>query len=610
MTIDTSVARGVTGAATALAAGGYVVAQPINRTMDYDTSLRHATNTMYAGKTLPEKQAGMVEINKSVMDAAYIGGTTRESALATMNTMVASGAMSDESIKHLLPFVMKTATAANANPEDIANVVTKALQTGFKEQDIPALLDRAKQSGDDGGFELNNMARWLPQQFAAMKNAGMAPTLDNFSSIANANQMAFMTAGSADEAGNNLVNLLAKITSEDTMTKAKKIKINGEEGFDFTKSMNNRQAAGMNSLDAMVDIARVIVSKDERSRALMEKVNAAGNDEAKLALLESQKALVDGTAIGQLVSDRQALMALLALINNAKEGQRLQEGQAAADGAVQGSYDFVAQGAGFKTEQAKLAKSEVEYDAFEKLTSSTGDFMSAAADWMRSNSKESQALMLAGYGGGAIGVMSGAWSLLGNGGSLLTGLRGLFGMGAATTGTITGTAATAASGTTAAATGTTAAAGSTTLGAVAAPLAIAATPLALMAGASYAASRRDKYDQMSRPFVDLSKRLSEALPDFSHLKSSQERYLKMREELGGNNAPAAISQNVLDAATYQAGVHENTAVIGTRLDQINSTLAAQQQIIQVNSTLTVDGRAVAEQVSRHQVAMFGRGAAQ
>ena len=147
-----TIGRGVAGVAAGAAAGAYVLAQPVNRTMDFDTSLRHAANTMYAGKSMAEKRAGMAEIKKSVMDAAYVGGTTRDAALEAMNTMVASGAMSDEAVKKLLPTVMKTATAANTEGNDIANIVTKALQAGFKEADIPSLLDRALHGGAAGGF--------------------------------------------------------------------------------------------------------------------------------------------------------------------------------------------------------------------------------------------------------------------------------------------------------------------------------------------------------------------------------------------------------------------------------------------------------------------------
>ena len=146
------------------AAGAYVLAQPVKRTMDFDTALRHAANTMCAGKSMNEKRAGMEEIKKSVMDAAYVGGTTPEAALEAMNTMVASGAMSGEAVKKLLPTVMKTAAAANAEGNDIANIITKALQAGFKEAD----------SARDGGVRIKTMPlpanKWdlipLPQSVA------------------------------------------------------------------------------------------------------------------------------------------------------------------------------------------------------------------------------------------------------------------------------------------------------------------------------------------------------------------------------------------------------------------------------------------------------------
>ena len=302
---------------------------------------------------------------------------------------------------------------------------------------IPSLLDRALQSGADGGFELKNMSRWLPQQLAAMKTAGMGATLDNFSSLLNANQLSFMTAGSPDEAGNNLVNLLAKINSQDIVNKADKITLDGKEGFDFTDKMNERQAAGMNSLDALVDIVAEITAKDEKSAALMKQINAAQGDEAKLALLENQKALVDGTAIGQLVSDRQALMALLALVNNRQELTRLQAGQANAAGAVDGSYGFLAEGSGFKKAQFSLAKSEAEYGAFEKFSDRIGGWMQSAAQWMRGHPEQAQTATQVGYGATAASaaavsakaVSGGGGGFWSNWGSKLLGSKAGFGLG-------------------------------------------------------------------------------------------------------------------------------------------------------------------------------------
>lgn len=501
-----SLARGATSVAAGVMAGGYVLAQPVSRTMDYDTELRHATNTMYAGKTLAEKRAGMEEINKTVNDAAYIGGTSKEKALEAMNTMVASGSMSDAAVKNLLPTVMKTAAAAGAESNDIAGIVTKALQAGFKESDIPALLDRAMQSGMDGGFELKDMARWLPQQLAAMKAAGMGATLDNFSSLLTGNQLSYMTAGSADEAGNNMVNLLAKIPSQDIITKAKKIDINGQEGFNFIDSLNKRKDAGMNSLDALVDVVGEVISKDAKSRAFMEKMAAAQGDDAKLALLEEQKALVDGSVVGQLVSDRQAQMALYSLIYNKQEAARLQQGQANAAGAVDNNYQFVAEGSGFKKEQLKTAYSEAEYGAFSSFTDMVANKLKGIADWARGNQEAAQTAVAAGQGAAAVSATVGTSSMVSGGWRFFQGGQGVVGAGRFLP-----------------------SAGS--MGA----FALGAAPLAAMGGVTHLAGQRDKYDDWSKPLVAFADRLQSFLPDF--MSSAKNEYMRKREELGGNNSP-------------------------------------------------------------------------
>jgi phage tail tape measure protein, TP901 family len=501
-----SLARGATSVAAGVMAGGYVLAQPVSRTMDYDTELRHATNTMYAGKTLAEKRASMEEINKTVNDAAYIGGTSKEKALEAMNTMVASGSMSDAAVKNLLPTVMKTAAAAGAESNDIAGIVTKALQAGFKESDIPALLDRAMQSGMDGGFELKDMARWLPQQLAAMKAAGMGATLDNFSSLLTGNQLSYMTAGSADEAGNNMVNLLAKIPSQDIITKAKKIDINGQEGFNFIDSLNKRKDAGMNSLDALVDVVGEVISKDAKSRAFMEKMAAAQGDDAKLALLEEQKALVDGSVVGQLVSDRQAQMALYSLIYNKQEAARLQQGQANAAGAVDNNYQFVAEGSGFKKEQLKTAYSEAEYGAFSSFTDMVANKLKGIADWARGNQEAAQTAVAAGQGAAAVSATVGTSSMVSGGWRFFQGGQGVVGAGRFLP-----------------------SAGS--MGA----FALGAAPLAAMGGVTHLAGQRDKYDDWSKPLVAFADRLQSFLPDF--MSSAKNEYMRKREELGGNNSP-------------------------------------------------------------------------
>ena len=81
--------------------------------------------------------------------------------------------------------------------------------------------------------------------------------------------------------------------------------------------------------------------------------------------------------------------------------------------------------------------------------------------------------------------------------------------------------------------------------------------------------------------------------------------------LPGNQPQEKMQPLMLQqTADFRASMAENSALVGNRLDAINSTLAGQQQVIQNNMTVTLDGRVIANEVSRYQYAMFGRGVGQ
>lgn len=63
-------------------------------------------------------------------------------------------------------------------------------------------------------------------------------------------------------------------------------------------------------------------------------------------------------------------------------------------------------------------------------------------------------------------------------------------------------------------------------------------------------------------------------------------------------------------ASFQAALAADTATVGGKLDAINGTLGGLNQTIQNNVHVQLDGRVIAENVSRHQVNMFNRGAGQ
>ncbi|NHX33633.1 phage tail tape measure protein, partial [Escherichia coli] len=91
-------------------------------------------------------------------------------------------------------------------------------------KDIKTALDMALKGGQEGAFELPDMAKWLAQQLSAANSVGMNG-LDDFASIVAANQAVVSTAGTNDQAGNNLMNFLLKLNSRELGTAAERIKV-------------------------------------------------------------------------------------------------------------------------------------------------------------------------------------------------------------------------------------------------------------------------------------------------------------------------------------------------------------------------------------------------
>ncbi|WP_276532267.1 phage tail tape measure protein, partial [Enterobacter hormaechei] len=103
-------------------------------------------------------------------------------------------------------------------------------------------------AGQSGSFELKDMAKWLPSQLASAGNAGMKG-LDDFAVLLGWNQASAITAGSSDQAGNNLNNLLLKLNSQDAANAAARIKLPSGRGIDLSGSLAKGVGKGVNPLE-------------------------------------------------------------------------------------------------------------------------------------------------------------------------------------------------------------------------------------------------------------------------------------------------------------------------------------------------------------------------
>ncbi|MFY8086867.1 MAG: phage tail tape measure protein, partial [Rubrivivax sp.] len=301
--------RAATAAAGAVAAARAVAAPALEGARSYEYSLAMAASTAFAGQSKDQMRAGMGVLDMAVRAAVLAGGGKREDALSGLNEMISSGTVNAKTAAALLPSIQTTATASGATSKEVAAIVTRALQNGFREADIPLLLDQALAAGQAGGFELKDMAKWLPQITAMARNSGMQGPRDMPMLLAAA-QTSLITAGTRDEAGNNLVNLLGKINSRDTAKDVERF------GVELSGSLAAARGKGVDPLTAFVNMVDQFAAKDERLVKLRQQAAAAGTDEEKRATLNAQADILRGSAVGQVVQDRQALMALIAILNN------------------------------------------------------------------------------------------------------------------------------------------------------------------------------------------------------------------------------------------------------------------------------------------------------
>ncbi|NZC29365.1 phage tail tape measure protein [Escherichia coli] len=359
-----------------IAAGAAIMAQPVKRQMSYERQLAMMANTAFSDGGLEGRRAGLEQMKSSIRNAVTYGGGTKEDAAETLDALLKDG-ISFETASKWLPELMKYATASGASATDLAKVMIKGKKTfGFRDEDISTVLNMAIAAGKEGSFELNDMARWLSQQMGAASAAGMKGK-DDFVKILALNEAAAITAGSSDEAGNNVVNLLAKLTSKDIETAAAGINYNGK-GIDFSGTLTEARENGLNPIDALSSLIDKIVANDKRYQELQKKLSSARDKGEQTAVYDSMAKLLEGFGVGKLVADRQALMALLAYRNNPEyrkkvedainQQRTLPEGQRAGDV----DFKFISDTNDFKTGQAKNTLEFSQMDGVKKLADASG----------------------------------------------------------------------------------------------------------------------------------------------------------------------------------------------------------------------------------------------
>ncbi|MCA8478256.1 phage tail tape measure protein [Burkholderia multivorans] len=355
---------GQTGAAVVggAVAGGAAAVATLQRPMSFDERLAHMTNVAYGDLSPAARLLKIRDIERVINDAVQRGGGSRDTAAEALSSVTASGVVKIDAANAMLPDLQKGATAGDANVTDLAQIAIAGMRNyGLTERDIGVAISKAVVAGQEGGFEIKDMARWLPELMAASSDKLGMRGMADFEKLVSYAQASVMTAGSADAAGNNFKNLILKINSADTAQDFKKL------GINLPQSLARARERGFDGIYAFADFAQQIAAKDPKYVALQKRAQAETGDQQK-ATYQAMASILQGSAVGQVIQDREALMALVGIMSNLPYvNSVLAKVHADKGEAVQSNFSVVSSRSEFKAQQLKNEADIARSHVFEQI---------------------------------------------------------------------------------------------------------------------------------------------------------------------------------------------------------------------------------------------------
>lgn len=424
---------------TGTMAAAWMLKEPAKKTMDFDLRMRHMSNTAFAGESFAQRKEGAKQLEAAVNDAIRRYGGTRESAANALDSIIASGVMNAEDSMASLPTIQKYSTSFDAESEKMAAIALAGVQNmRVSPKRIDRLFEIAGKGGQLGGYELKDMAKMLPEQTSAAAKVGITGE-EGFAHLIALNQVARTAAGTADIAGNNVVNLLEKLKSHDTITAFRK-----NFDIDLNKEYKNGLLRDKDTLDVFLETIDKIVAQDKRfQKAKAEAAKAAKSGDKSAETWDKIGSVVQSSVIGNVVNDRQAGAALAAMISQREQMGEIRKQVLAAQGVGDDNFALIADSNSFKVNQLSNEKDIKTQAAFEPFNNGLGVASEKLVEFANAFPKFSTAVTGAGYGAAALGAagVSGALftKLTGGGGGLIGRAASIAGKAAGIAGKAAGT---------------------------------------------------------------------------------------------------------------------------------------------------------------------------
>ena len=276
------------------------------------------------------RSAQEADMSRSIIGTSNDIGMGRNEVADVVNQLVGAG-MELKQAMEFAPVAAKFVVGQGSSGVDTAKMI-QALQSNANITD-PKVLEKALEAvafqGQAGSFEASDMARWFPQLLASMQKQGITG-MDAVTQLGAMLQVQMKTAGTSDEAANNLKNWMEKIGSGEVVDAYKKA------GIDYQGSLNTGIQGGMSTLEASFGLAkRYIEATDPKKAAKMAEATAqiskeANPEKAKAMLSSLEQAL----RTGDIFADMQVKSALTAYVQNKALYEQLKNEASGASGIL------------------------------------------------------------------------------------------------------------------------------------------------------------------------------------------------------------------------------------------------------------------------------------
>lgn len=368
----------------AAVAGGMVVSSALQKPRDYAQQMTYIAATATGGQGLSSSQRlqRIGTLEQYVKDSVRQGGGKREDVAAALNELIASGKYDIDTVKPALMSSAKTAFAAGADTVDAAKMTIAMRNFGVKNLDLAQ--DRAMRAGQVGSFEYKDMSKFLPEQMAAARASGYSGDA-GLIKLLTLNQMAKSTSADSASAGNNVVNLLQKLSSREfsdsiadaiIVQSGDPTRIKGSKKpktvFDWASYTQEQRSQGVYGVEAFVSLLERQLAGNKKYQALQTQAQSAATPEAKKAILGDMSNIALGSNIGQIIADRQALMAALAVVYNKDSSAKLENQISNASGTVNSDLAMIQQTEWAKDQALNQEKLFAQSKAYDAISDSLG----------------------------------------------------------------------------------------------------------------------------------------------------------------------------------------------------------------------------------------------